>query len=120
MYRLDLTLHCLPKSLNRTLRKHWAAQRREGKNFDFLIAGMCRGKLPPTPLEKAHIKITRHFYRSLDFDGLVGSLKPVVDALVSAGVLKDDKWAVVGAWTVDQQFRAKKDGPLLEIQVTAQ
>jgi hypothetical protein len=38
----------------------------------------------------------------LDFDGVVGSCKPVVDALVYAGVLKDDSWNVVGAWKVDQ------------------
>ena len=117
MYKLDLTLHALPKSNNKSLRSHWAAQRREGKMFDLLIAGICRGKLPAQPLKKAHITITRHFWRTLDFDGLVGSLKPVVDALVSAGVIEDDNWNVLGSWEVDQQFRTKKEGPLLTIQV---
>jgi hypothetical protein len=53
----------------------------------------------------------------LDYDGLVGSLKPVVDALVSAGIVLDDRWSVLGAWRVDQRFRPKKQGPLLEIQI---
>ncbi len=53
----------------------------------------------------------------LDFDGLVGSLKPVVDALVTAGILLDDRWSVLGAWSVDQKFREKKAGPMLEILV---
>lgn len=55
----------------------------------------------------------------LDFDGLVGSLKPVVDALVTAGVIEDDSWKHVGAWIVDQQFRPERQGPLLEITLYA-
>lgn len=78
---------------------------------------LVRNQLPPTPLKKALIRIVRHNYRMLDYDGCVGSLKPVVDALVTAGVLYDDNWNVTGAWDVDQQFRPKKHGPLLEIEV---
>jgi len=85
--------------------------------FDILIAGMCRNKLPPEPLKHARITITRHFWRTLDYDGLIGSLKPVVDALVSAGVLSDDNWGVTGPWICDQQFRTKKEGPLLAITI---
>lgn len=75
------------------------------------------GKTPTAPLQKASITIVRHSHRMLDFDGLVGSLKPVVDALVSAGVLSDDSWGVVGRWNVDQKFRSKSSGPMLEIFV---
>ena len=118
MYEINLTLQTLPKSLNKTLRQHWRGQRKAGKVWDLEIQIALRGRLPLQPLQKARIRIVRHSWRSLDFDGLVGSLKPVVDALVTAGVLLDDKWTVVGAWDVDQKFRPKKDGPLLEIQVT--
>lgn len=76
---------------------------------------MVRGKLPAAPLTKAKIRIVRHFYRTLDYDGLVGSMKPVVDALVSAGVIKDDSWTTLGVWDVTQEFRAKSAGPLLEV-----
>jgi len=48
----------------------------------------------------------------------VGSLKPVCDALVTSGVLIDDSWKVLQAWEVDQVFRPKKDGPLLQIEIT--
>lgn len=118
MYQLSLTLHCLPKSLNKALRAGRYANNRQNHQFDFLIAGMVRGKLPAKPLEKARIRIVRHFWRNLDYDGLVGSLKPVVDALVSAGVLVDDNWGVTGPWDVTQEFRPKKDGPLLEVVIT--
>ncbi len=73
--------------------------------------------LPKKPLQKANITIVRHFWRTLDFDGLVGSMKPVVDALVTCGVLSDDTWAVTGAWNVSQKFRPKSQGPLLEILI---
>lgn len=82
-----------------------------------LVACECSDKKPKTPLSKAIISIVRHSHRTLDYDGLVGSLKPVVDALVTCGVLSDDSWKVLGKWNVDQKFRSKCDGPLLEILV---
>lgn len=76
-----------------------------------------KDKLPPAPLTKANITLIRHSPRMLDFDGCVGSLKPVVDALVTVGVLSDDSWSVVGRWNVDQKYRPKSQGPLLEILI---
>lgn len=74
-------------------------------------------KKPHEPLSRAQLSITRHFYRTLDFDGLVGSFKPVVDGLIHAGVIVDDNWRVLGAWQCDQQFRPKKEGPRLEVTI---
>ena len=85
-----------------------------------MIIGLkaCRN-LPAEPLSKANITLVRHAHRMLDFDGLVGSMKPIVDALVTAGVLVDDSWTVLGRWNVDQRFRPKAKGVLLEIMVQA-
>jgi hypothetical protein len=98
---------------------HWAKRHKENKAWDMMIACAVRDKLPNNPLPKASVTIIRHSYRMLDYDGLVGSCKPVVDALVTAGVIKDDSWAVLGRWLVDQRFRAKKYGPLIEVLVSA-
>lgn len=114
-YRLRIQLDHLPTSLNKTLRSHYFKKSREMNAWAILIGSEVSGKKPKAPLSKASISITRHSYRSLDFDGLVGSLKPVVDALVTVGILKDDSWNVLGAWKVDQAFRPKAKGPLLEI-----
>lgn len=116
-YTLTLEINSLPKSLNKALRSNRWKLHAQNKGWDLLVFGMCRGKLPPKPLVKARIKITREFYRTLDYDGLVGSLKPVVDALVSAGVLIDDSWKTLGVWDVTQSFRPKKLGPRLLIEV---
>lgn len=118
MKEIQFTLHCLPKSLNKKLRSHFHTNNKENKRFDFLVAGILRNNIPKKPLTKAKLKIVRHFYRTMDFDGLVGSMKPVVDALVSCGLIIDDSWNVLGPWEVDQVFRPKSQGPLLEISVT--
>lgn len=116
-YKLFLQLETLPKSLNRKLRSNRFALHRENKAYDQLIACQCSSKLPKHPLQKANISLVRHSHRTLDYDGLVGSMKPVVDALVTCGVLSDDSWNVTGRWNVDQRFRPKSQGPLLEILI---
>jgi len=118
MYKLHIEINSLPKPLNKSLNAHYFKRHKINKEWDRIIAMHCYGMLPKAPLRKAHISLTRHSWRMLDYDGLVGSMKPVVDALVSCGVLSDDKWGVTGAWDVDQKFRPKKDGQLLEIRLT--
>ncbi len=119
MYKLYIETDSLPQSLNKKLK--WSAKFKnlsENRRWDMLIATLVsQKKRPIEPLSRAKISIVRHSYRMLDFDGCVGSLKPVVDAFVSCGVLHDDSWVVVGAWDVNQRFRPKKDGPLLEILI---
>lgn len=116
-YKLDLTLHSLPDSLNKALRGNRMKYFRKNRRWDLLIFGMVRNRLPEKPLQKARISIVRHAARTLDYDGLVGSMKPVVDALVSSGVLADDNWFVTGPWIIDQVQRPKSEGPLLNIRV---
>jgi hypothetical protein len=117
MYSLHLLVPALPKSLNKSLRSHWGSRHSLTQSWGMYLASETAGKRPPAPLPKAELWIVRHSYRSLDFDGLVGSMKPVVDGLVRCGVLKDDSWKVLGAWHVDQKYRAKNLGDLLEIRV---
>ena len=116
MYSTLIQLDRLPKSTNVKLRSHYFRNHAETKMWARIIACEVKKK-PNSPLLKAKITVVRHFYRFLDFDGLVGSMKPVIDALTSNGIISDDSWHVVGAWQVHQRFRAKKDGPLLEIMI---
>lgn len=116
-YELRIELTELPQSLNKKLRKHWTKNHRENNLWDTLIYQKVFRQLPPSPLKKAKLRIVKHFWRTMDFDGFVGSLKPVVDALVTAGVIEDDSWKVLQAWEVNQVFRDKKLGPLLQIEI---
>jgi hypothetical protein len=118
-YSISLSFDTLPKSLNKKLRSHYHRLNRESKAWDLMVEAQTFGKKPHSPLDKATLTITRHSYRMLDFDGLVGSMKPVVDALVSAGIIKDDSWGVIGPWNITQEFRPKAKGPLINILVEA-
>lgn len=53
----------------------------------------------------------------MDFDGMALSLKPIVDGLVNAGILLDDRYSITGNWTLDQQFRPRKMGQMMEVFV---
>lgn len=50
----------------------------------------------------------------MDYDGVVGSMKGVVDALVLCGIMHDDSYNVTGPWVVTQE----KGRPGLFIEVT--
>ncbi len=116
-YHLHLEFDQVPKALNRMLRSHYHKNNQSNKAWDFMVAMECARLKPREPLQKASLTLIRHSHRFLDYDGLVGSMKPVVDALVSAQVIIDDSWAVTGAWQVTQMFRPKKDGSKLVVIV---
>lgn len=118
MYSLKIEIDSLPKSLNLKLRSHYHKNKKENDSWDRMIYFKTLKSLPLSPLKKAKIKIVRHSSRTLDFDGFVGSMKPVVDSLVTCKILSDDSWKVLGAWEVDQVFRPKKLGVLLEVFIT--
>ena len=109
-YFIEIVIPGVPKSHNRALRSHFHARKNENHYWYELVKTMVGKKLPETPLKKARIKIVRHYYRFLDWDGCVASMKPLVDGLVRARVLKDDTYAVTGPWDVTQQFLGKKEG----------
>jgi hypothetical protein len=117
MYQLELVTDFPLKSLNRSLRTHYHARNSYNKEWYNLIYWKTRSNLPPTPLERADLYFTRSFYRFMDNDNLTASLKPVVDGLVRAGVIKDDTWRVTGQWKIDQIFLPKRNGHMLCIKV---
>lgn len=107
----------LPKATNKLLGAHWRTKHANAEKWKMVVGNAVENHLPPEPLRYAHIAATRSSYRLLDFDGLVASLKPVIDGL-SHLVIEDDRWNLTGAWRVHQEFRPKKGGPLLELWIT--
>ena len=118
MYQLDLRIEKLPKTLNVSLRTHYMQRAKDQREWTMLIGVKCIGKKPPTPLTKASIKVTRHCKRYMDFDGFVGSLKPVIDALVRNQVITDDNWNVVSDWSFNQVLAKKGEFMGIELVVT--
>lgn len=52
-------------------------------------------KTPARPLEKFDITVTRYGTRYLDYDNFIASLKPYIDGLKLAGIIKDDSWEFI-------------------------
>lgn len=115
-YKLEFELASTPKATNRILYSHWRNVKRNADVWKNLVQWAVKGKQPKSPLKKVKLKLTRYNYRTLDYDGLVASFKPVVDGLVHARVLKDDNWKITGIWEVTQEYRPKgHDGIKVEV-----
>lgn len=68
---------------------------------------------PPFPCHTARVKIVRFSSTEPDFDGLVSAGKPLLDGLVRAGVLEDDRTSVIGQPTYLWEQAAPKQGRVL-------
>jgi Holliday junction resolvase RusA-like endonuclease len=99
LYKIEFEIKGLPKMPNQVLRGHW----RNAHNNKVLWHGRVMRKvgrnIPEHPIKRARICFTRLSSVEPDYDGLVGSFKPVLDALVKMGILENDKIANVGAPT---------------------
>lgn len=105
-----------PDPLNVMLRMNKHKRNRINKSWYDIVNLMVKNQLPPKPLKKAQITVTIYNNRQRDYDGAVGSLKPIIDGLVHAGVLHNDTYKITGPWFVTQEF-CKKGLELIEILV---
>lgn len=86
--------------------------------WKYVVGNAVELFLPESLLNHVHISAVRHAPRMLDYDGLVASLKPVIDGLKNL-VIEDDDWKRTGPWKVGQQFRSSKEGPpMIELWIT--
>lgn len=117
MYSLNLILKVGTESNNKLLRKNYHARALANRDIYDLIFLKTRTVKPERPLTNFKLKLVRHSNCALDYDNLVSSFKAFVDGLTRAGVIADDKWVYSGKWDVSQEYRPKKEGPLVEIVV---
>jgi len=116
-YWIKIRLPGQPAPLNVMLRMHYKKRNRLNKIwYEAVYLSVCR-QLPSKPLNKAYISATLHNARNLDYDGAVGSLKPLIDGLVHAKVIRNDSYIVTGSWFVDQEH-CKKGLEMVEIYVS--
>jgi Holliday junction resolvase RusA-like endonuclease len=95
-YTLEFSLAGLPKMNTGFSRGNRFAQSRETTKWKSKVHLACIGQLPPEPLERARLTLTRLSSVEPDYDNLVISFKPIVDGLVKAGVLANDRSSNVG------------------------
>ena len=115
-YRLKIRIPGQPDPLNKMLRMHYKKRNRLNKVwYEVVHLSVCR-QLPAKPLDKAKITVVLYNARNLDYDGAVGSLKPLIDGLVRAKVIRNDSYVVTGPWDVTQKH-CKKGLELVEITI---
>lgn len=118
-YSLDVTILGLPLLQNQLNTKHWAARHSHAlkwkRNIELKIAG--HAKKPKEPVKKAKLVLTRLSSRRPDPDGLCGSFKCIIDALVRMDVLVDDKFDNIGFPTYEwAQVKQKQGSIRIELQ----
>ena len=90
-HRLEFAIDGLPP-LQHTRRKHWSQIRRTDKEWKRLVKLMLLARQRPAePLDVAQVICTRESVKEPDYDNLVISFKPLIDGLVWAKLLADDK-----------------------------
>lgn len=89
--RYELNIPETAPSPNCYVRAHWSVYQKIKTHWAWLVleALQACGK-PSERLEKARVRIMRYGRNPLDPDNLVSAQKPLLDALVVNGFLKDD------------------------------
>jgi hypothetical protein len=99
LYRVAFFIAGLPKRFNQSPGASWRARYGVAKKWQAFVATalVINGGAPKKPLRKARITFVRHSSVAPDYDGLVQSFKPVMDALKKCKVIEDDSMEHVGA-----------------------
>lgn len=117
-YRLELELIGLPKRINQAPGASWHSRHNESRKWHQRVLGSMivkRLTVPPMPLDRAKVTFIRHSSRCPDYDGLVHSFKPVMDALKKSLIIKDDSMAHVGIPEYKWVLAKKKEGKITVI-----
>lgn len=99
-YRLILDLEGLPKMANHGsgASTHWRHAHKEAQYWQTYVAAKVGVFKPAKPLKRAKLTLIRFSSVEPDFDGLTRGFKSVVDGLIKAGVLENDKISNTGVW----------------------
>lgn len=117
-YRLYLRIEgALPQSANAYRNNHWTKNHQVASRWKKVVAMGVELFRPEKPLTEFHVSVIRHSWRPLDYDNLVTSMKAVLDGMKGL-IIEDDRWSMTGPWKVDQAFRPKKDGQLIEVWIS--
>jgi hypothetical protein len=115
----EFEIQGLPKTTNSMVRLHWAVKSKLANKWKQLVLAEClRLKICDLKLDQARLTLTRHSSVTPDADGLVSSFKCIIDALVLAGVLTNDKVTNIGMPNYKWE-RAKKNAGRITVRIEA-
>lgn len=93
---LEVTIEGLPPIISNGAHRHWRVA--AGIRRAWVTRAMAHflKHKPREPYKKAKLTLTRASSRQPDYDGLVISMKPIIDALKQAGIIYDDGPNIIG------------------------
>lgn len=97
-------------------RSHWAVGAKKKKNNTWLVAGLCREQGIKKVSTPPRLFIT--FYRKnkrTEKDNLLAQTKELLDGMVMAGVLDDDRWD--NYTDLSFTFRIDSKNPRLVVEI---
>lgn len=112
-YRLKIELEGLPRMSNLGNKSHWRYAHAEAMRWQTAVVSKVGIFKPLKPLKKAKLTLIRFSAVAPDYDGLVRGFKCVVDGLVRAGVLEDDKLENTGQWNCHWEKTSRAHGRIL-------
>lgn len=102
---ISFTIRAVPPSHNDLRRKHWQARHSSAKEWRGLVfANALRFQ---TGYESARVIVTYYGPASRDADNY--NVKPILDGLVDAGVMADDRWPFLYELVLRQRPAKKRD-----------
>lgn len=112
-YRLQFEVNKLPLTYNKFNSCHWIVRKKEADFWKdtvktFVIASGC---IPPS-LDRATLTLTRFSSTEPDPDGLVFTFKYIIDGLVRAGVIKNDRYSNIGMPNYKWEKAKKSEGKI--------
>lgn len=95
-YKLELEIPGLPETTNEVLSMRLKRRLNRKMFWKQQIAYSVYGKKPKEPLKKAKLTLTRFSSVRPDPDGLTSTFKHLIDGLVIAKILENDKYENIG------------------------
>ncbi len=101
---------------------HWAKRAKYNKSWHYeILLSKSKAKIVGQPkFERVALRIDRNYcgrIKEMDRDNCVSSMKPVIDALITNGIIKDDNPACVTKLEVNQFKIRNKSGIGLSIRI---
>jgi len=118
LYNLEISIDIQGTDSNRILGRNHFSKHRVFSLVKNQVEMLTLGKRPPSPLTQFKISVTRLSPKFMDFDNMISSLKPAIDGLRIAKVIKDDSWEFIKDIPVDQK-KSKEKKLIITVQEVA-
>lgn len=116
-YSISFRISELPETINEILAMKLRQRLSRKAYWKRMVWALVSSGKPEAPLETAKLTLLRCSSVQPDPDGLVSSFKHIIDGLVVAGILANDRWANIGMPEYRWEYAAPKKG---WIRVTVQ